>query len=87
MNYNHIFNYFSLIPELIKKINKDEINNVVKYLSAVKKKKGRIFYCGFTSKISSFFVGHWTGVSLNSKHWSDLSLYWRSSMFSGEGYT
>jgi len=46
MNYNHIFNYFSLIPELIKKINKDEINNVVKYLSAVKKKKGRIFFLG-----------------------------------------
>ena len=46
MNYNHIYNYFSLIPELIKKINKDEINNVVKYLSAVKKKKGRIFFLG-----------------------------------------
>ena len=43
---NHILNYFNLIPELIKKINKTEIRRAVELLIAVKKRKGRIFFLG-----------------------------------------
>jgi D-sedoheptulose 7-phosphate isomerase len=43
---NHILNYFNLIPELIKKINKTEIRRAVDLLIAVKKRKGRIFFLG-----------------------------------------
>ena len=43
---NHILNYFELIPELVKKINKTEIGKVVDFLSSVKRRKGRIFFLG-----------------------------------------
>ena len=43
---NHISNYFNLIPELIEKINKTQINKAVDLLSSVKKRKGRIFLLG-----------------------------------------
>ena len=46
MNNNHIFNYFHLIPELIKKIDMKKINKVINYLISVKKKRGRIFFLG-----------------------------------------
>jgi len=46
MNNNHIFNYFNLIPELIKKIDVKKINKVINYLISVKRKKGRIFFLG-----------------------------------------
>lgn len=46
MNNNHIFNYFHLIPELIKKIDMKKINKVINYLISVKRKKGRIFFLG-----------------------------------------
>ena len=46
MNNNHIFNYFNLIPELIKKIDMNKINKVINYLISVKKKRGRIFFFG-----------------------------------------
>ena len=41
---NHILNYFNLIPELIKKINKTEIIKAIEHLITVKKRKGRIFF-------------------------------------------
>lgn len=43
---NHIFNYFSLIPDLIKKIDMKKIDKVINYLISVKKKRGRIFFLG-----------------------------------------
>ena len=43
---NHISNYFNLIPELVEKINKTQINKAVDLLSSVKKRKGRIFLLG-----------------------------------------
>ena len=43
---NHILNYFNLIPELVEKINKTQINKAVDLLSSVKKRKGRIFLLG-----------------------------------------
>lgn len=43
---NHILNYFNLIPELIKKINKTEIIKAIEHLITVKKRKGRIFFLG-----------------------------------------
>ena len=39
MNNNHIFNYFNLIPDLIKKIDMKKIDKVINYLISVKKKK------------------------------------------------
>jgi D-sedoheptulose 7-phosphate isomerase len=46
MNNNHIFNYFNLIPELVKKIDTKKIQRVVNHLISVKRKKGRIFFLG-----------------------------------------
>ena len=46
MNNNHIFNYFNLIPELVKKIDTKKIQKVVNHLISVKRKKGRIFFLG-----------------------------------------
>ena len=46
MNNNHIFNYFNLIPELVKKIDTKKIQRVVNHLVSVKRKKGRIFFLG-----------------------------------------
>ena len=46
MNQNHIFNYFNLIPKLIKKIDQKKINKIIKLLVSAKRKKGRIFFLG-----------------------------------------
>ena len=46
MNNNHIFNYFNLIPELVKKIDTKKIQRVVNHLISVKRRKGRIFFLG-----------------------------------------
>ena len=46
MNNNHIFNYFNLIPELVKKIDTKKIQRAVNHLISVKRKKGRIFFLG-----------------------------------------
>ena len=46
MNQNHIFNYFNLIPKLIKKINQKKIHKIIKLLVSAKRKKGRIFFLG-----------------------------------------
>jgi len=41
---NHIFNYFSLIPDLIKKIDMKKIDKVINYLISVKKKEEEFFF-------------------------------------------
>ena len=46
MNNNHVFQYFNLIPELVKKIDTKKIQRVVNHLVSVKRKKGRIFFLG-----------------------------------------
>ncbi len=46
MNQNHIFNYFNLIPKLIKKIDQKKIHKIIKLLVSAKRKKGRIFFLG-----------------------------------------
>ena len=46
MNNNHVFQYFNLIPELVKKIDTKKIQRVVNHLISVKRKKGRIFFLG-----------------------------------------
>ena len=46
MNHNHVFNYFNLIPELVKKINTKKIQKIIEYLISAKRKKGRIFFLG-----------------------------------------
>ena len=46
MNNNHVFQYFNLIPELVKKIDTKKIQRVVNHLASVKRKKGRIFFLG-----------------------------------------
>ena len=46
MNQNHIFNYFNLIPKLIKKIDQKKIHKIIKLLVSAKRKKGRIFFIG-----------------------------------------
>ena len=43
---NHIYQYFGLIPDLVKKIDLKKIQRVVGYLISVKRKKGRIFFLG-----------------------------------------
>ena len=43
---NHIYQYFGLIPDLVKKIDLKKIQSVVGYLISVKRKKGRIFFLG-----------------------------------------